>query len=1144
MKAKYYLAVAAVCVAGLSRAQESYSYSYWFDSSPDISAINGSDVASFTVDASTLPLGLHRLNVMARDEKGEVSSVSSCWFIKTFYPDSGQKSEAIFYIDGSAAKTENITFTADGIATLEPDFSSIDCGMHRIGVNIVSQDEAVSDYRERFFYRLPTTSEMETFDGYYLIDNEHEGRIHGGSSEILNLNIDVASLTSGFHTLSLFMATPKGYATNFHNSFFYKIPLGGEGVKSYTYWVNSDRSHAITTHLDKVTNPLSLITMLDMPLQPFRSCDFELDLSGSMPMLYARNTLHFESYDSDNMASYSSADYVDGRVSRPLDLSDVEPLSPGTESLNIQALGDNEIRWFSFSGQPGGCLVYSSDKGCMIDIFSPDGTRISRKNGIDVTIENREILTEAGTYYMAVHDLESSANKARISYCLMNRNAIISHTPTSSSGSGLLLVGIDGNGMKELQSAALVNGDERVEATKITASDDNYYASLMFELSEQSLGEYDIVADFKNSDNGSIETVVRDKAIAIEQAVTGEIMSKIVPSGMRGVDVYPIALTITNTGNTPYWGIPVYLAAENNGNGNSIIFKDFVIDHPSLEKYPQEAVFYTDNLFGLNRKGAYCPMVLPYLGPNETITLNIGLHASVLDPVNIYFRAGEPWSKGFQDMLSPDYDFSVIADLPSSNLMEARDILKMCTSNNVLNGLSNKPCRAPSAGDYAETALNVSQAVGMTIGGTINGMGVQSLDARVQAYGIDLSDPAYSSLANLRGNLSQSMPSPMAIIATALGIDDIYQGVEQAMSNHPVASGQTVSRPGSGDPNEMHGYTAPGGGNYVGIDVKTLGYSIEFENDPKIADAPALTVVVTNQFDSDVFNLESFKTLEVTIGDRTVNVPSTHEWTKTIDMRPEINSVAQVNFNYDKDNGIATWRLISMDPMSMEATDYFNQGFLPVNDESGKGIGFLSYSIDLKDNLSDGTKITNSAEIVFDTNEPIQTPVYVNTTDYRRPTSQILSVDTGDATTFDFTVEGRDDASGIWYYDLYLRNTTKNSWELIGGKYESDSFSFTSDKELDNPQFMVVAVDRAGNIQDGVFIDVVLGDADGNGVVNANDAVVIRNYYVGKTDVINALGADASLDGKINAQDALAVRTIYLGTDKIKQLKKQRTRKK
>ena len=97
--------------------------------------------------------------------------------------------------------------------------------------------------------------------------------------QILNLNIDVASLTSGFHTLSLFMATPKGYATNFHNSFFYKIPLGGEGVKSYTYWVNSDRSHAITTHLDKVTNPLSLITMLDMPLQPFRSCDFE----GTLP---------------------------------------------------------------------------------------------------------------------------------------------------------------------------------------------------------------------------------------------------------------------------------------------------------------------------------------------------------------------------------------------------------------------------------------------------------------------------------------------------------------------------------------------------------------------------------------------------------------------------------------------------------------------------------------------------------------------------------------------------------------------------------------------------------------------------------------------------------------------------------------------
>ena len=53
-------------------------------------------------------------------------------------------------------------------------------------------------------------------------------------------------------------------------------------------------------------------------------------------------------------------------------------------------------------------------------------------------------------------------------------------------------------------------------------------------------------------------------------------------------------------------------------------------------------------------------------------------------------------------------------------------------------------------------------------------------------------------------------------------------------------------------------------------------------------------------------------------------------------------------------------------------------GVLPVNN-NGNGIGQLSFDISLKRNLPDGTEIPNKATIVFDANEPIETPTWVNT---------------------------------------------------------------------------------------------------------------------------------------------------------------------
>ena len=54
-------------------------------------------------------------------------------------------------------------------------------------------------------------------------------------------------------------------------------------------------------------------------------------------------------------------------------------------------------------------------------------------------------------------------------------------------------------------------------------------------------------------------------------------------------------------------------------------------------------------------------------------------------------------------------------------------------------------------------------------------------------------------------------------------------------------------------------------------------------------------------------------------------------------------------------------------------------GFLPPNDETGRGEGHVSFTIRPRADVQAGTVVTNIASIVFDTNEPILTNQVWNT---------------------------------------------------------------------------------------------------------------------------------------------------------------------
>jgi hypothetical protein len=86
------------------------------------------------------------------------------------------------------------------------------------------------------------------------------------------------------------------------------------------------------------------------------------------------------------------------------------------------------------------------------------------------------------------------------------------------------------------------------------------------------------------------------------------------------------------------------------------------------------------------------------------------------------------------------------------------------------------------------------------------------------------------------------------------------------------------------------------------------------------------------------------------------------------------------------------------------------------------GQGYVSYTVRPRTNQPSGTVITNAARIVFDWNDPIDTPPVFNTLDAAPPVSTVLPLPAESGRTFLVRWAGQDDpgGSGVASYDVYV----------------------------------------------------------------------------------------------------------------------------
>lgn len=272
-----------------------------------------------------------------------------------------------------------------------------------------------------------------------------------------------------------------------------------------------------------------------------------------------------------------------------------------------------------------------------------------------------------------------------------------------------------------------------------------------------------------------------------------------------------------------------------------------------------------------------------------------------------------------------------------------------------------------------------------------------------------------------------------------------------------------IDRPASVDPNDILGPDGVGDLKWVSVN-DDLRYTIRFENDAALADAPAQVVRVTQQLDDDL-DFRTFRVGDFGFGDVFFDVPDNRPvYQDRLDLTEQFGIFVDVFAGIDVTTGEAFWELSSIDPLTNELPENPLVGFLPPNENGVEGQGFFEYSVRSDQSAPTGGVIDAEATIVFDVNEPIDTPPIFNTLDADDPTSAVgvLAIEVPDPT---FLVEwsGSDIGSGLDRFtifvaengrpfEIWLEDTTLTSAPYVG-------------KEGLRYDFYSVSQDNGGNLE-------------------------------------------------------------------------------
>ncbi len=242
--------------------------------------------------------------------------------------------------------------------------------------------------------------------------------------------------------------------------------------------------------------------------------------------------------------------------------------------------------------------------------------------------------------------------------------------------------------------------------------------------------------------------------------------------------------------------------------------------------------------------------------------------------------------------------------------------------------------------------------------------------------------------------------------------DGLAQGeiTQVAGGNLPVEE-VCVSTPTSDDPNEK---TPPTGFGQQGLVASGNGmvYRVYFENVATAA-APAARVVIEDDLEAGLV-ASTFRALRIKFGDTLLELPqNTPSYSNIYDFSATLGIRLQLVAGVDGATNRAFWIFNSLDPATNLPVTDGARGFLPPNDASGRGSGYVEFVVVSNPTTATGTTVRNRAGVRFDVNPTLPTNEVQNVVDGDDPASDIAaSPIAGDEYAYQLSWSGQDPAGG------------------------------------------------------------------------------------------------------------------------------------
>ncbi|HLF13353.1 MAG TPA: CARDB domain-containing protein [Bacteroidota bacterium] len=731
-----------------------------------------------------------------------------------------------------------------------------------------------------------------------------------------------------------------------------------------------------------------------------------------------------------------------------------------------------------------------------IDLFSaygrmPTGNSYDHRTS-DPTSTERELFvpsTQAGVYYLLMRSIIDPSQVVTETYSVLAETlgfAIGSVTPGDGGSGGFVTGTILGAGFRETSRIFLYNGSQRVAEAELRVFRSTMEMLVRWDLRAVPLGTYDVEVENQDLSTARLTAAfrvdpMRDPAISI-----GKNIPRVLLVGRK--ETY--GLRFANTSNVD---IPYFAALIASPAGTEI---EVVPDH---ERLLTRSMLVPDSLIPEgetvedwieNASARFVPLIGRDLAPGEAYNARVTFR-------NPAYTVGTNFPMFVTTRTATKEAFLEI-QLAQVEAYRAQILGQGTGADPEYLARANDPVA------FAQYALQGYVAMGLLDSADVPAVGLENIArAATGPWSGGSQSPAPIIVPRLQSPLMVPdpncvaffnfiacpaaiidcfidlpfIPPPFSFALCGFGVATSCLGFDFGDLNYigciGIASGITCIAKEflcryvafSYDPNDITGPDGEGDERWVARQ-QTLPYTIRFENDSLKAIVPARRVTVTQQLDTTA-DIRSIRLSSFGFGRHVFQVPvNVSTYTDRLDLRDSMGIFVDVTAGIDIVNGRISWTLNSIDPVTGDAPADPFAGLLPVNDTSGSGQGFVTYTVRPHPSARTRDTIHAKATIVFDQNDPIDTPPVFNLVDAVPPVSSVRPLPpTIDITSFPVHWGGVEDSagSGMRHYTIYS--------SVNGGPYAAwltnvtDTIAVFTGNDSSQYSFFSVSTDTAGNVE-------------------------------------------------------------------------------